>query len=105
MDDTVSKSHEDIMALLDLTEEEMEQGERELDAYVRAWHLQQLRKARGLTQRHMAKELHVSQPRIHEIEHGQVGKMGIDTVRAYIRALGGDIEVIATIDGNTYRVA
>lgn len=105
MEETVLRSTEDIMELLDLTEDEMKLGEQELDANIRAWHLQQLRKSRGLTQRKVAEEMHVSQPRVHEIEHGEVGRAGVDTLRSYIRALGGELQVTATIDGNTYRIA
>ena len=101
---TVINTREELMELLGADEEGMEQAKREREAFVHAWHLQQLRKGRGLTQRDVAKELHVSQPRIHEIERGELGKMGIDTLRGYIRALGGDIELNAVIDGNTYRI-
>lgn len=49
--------------------------------------------------------MHVSQPRVHEIENGNIGKIGVDVLRAYVAALGGKMEITAHIDGNTYRMA
>lgn len=47
-----------------------------------------MRKAAGLTQAELAEDLGVSQARISKIEHGEVS--GIELVRAYIAALGGN---------------
>lgn len=105
MDETVINTREELMELLGLNEEGMAQAAKDREAYVHAWHLQQLRRSRGLTQRNVAKEMQVSQPRVHEIEHGRIGKMGVDVLRAYIAALGGELEISARIDGNVYRMA
>ncbi|GAA4901736.1 helix-turn-helix domain-containing protein [Stackebrandtia albiflava] len=73
-------------------------------APVTLWRLQQLRKTHGLTQRGVAKGMRVSQPRVHEIEHGDIGRTGVDVLRAYVSALGGELELVAHVDGHSYRI-
>lgn len=53
----------------------------------------------------MAEQMGVSQPRIHEVEHGDLDKTTVVVLRSYVEALGGELEVMAKIDGTTYRVA
>ncbi|WP_109479002.1 XRE family transcriptional regulator [Paraburkholderia sp. C35] len=52
-----------------------------------------LRQARGLSQDALAKRLNVKQPSIAKLE--QRTDMYISTLRDHIRALGGELEVIA----------
>lgn len=73
------------------------------EAYVRGHQLAEMRKAAGRTQTELAEELGVSQTRISKIEHGEVS--GIDIVRAYVAALGGKVDVVATVGDRTWRVA
>jgi DNA-binding XRE family transcriptional regulator len=55
--------------------------------------LAELRRERGKTQTEMAAEIGISQKRVSKIEH--TGNPELDTLRAYIRALGGELEVLA----------
>lgn len=73
------------------------------EAYVRGHQLAEMRKAAGLTQAELADALGVSQTRISKIEHGEVS--GIDIVRAYVTALGGTVDMVATVGDRTWRVA
>jgi DNA-binding XRE family transcriptional regulator len=73
------------------------------EAYVRGHQLAEMRKAAGLTQAELAENLGVSQARISKIEHGEVS--GIELVRAYVAALGGTVDVIATLGDRTWKVA
>lgn len=73
------------------------------EAYVRGHQLAEMRKAAGRTQAELAETLGVSQTRISKIEHGEVS--GIDIVRAYVAALGGTVDVVATVGDRTWRVA
>ncbi|MGW4641254.1 XRE family transcriptional regulator [Sphaerisporangium sp. NPDC004334] len=84
---------------------ELAQARRHLESYVHGWHLAQLRKSRGRTQRQMADQMSVSQPRVHEVEHGDLDKTTLAVLRSYVEALGGELEVVAKIDGAVYRVA
>jgi DNA-binding XRE family transcriptional regulator len=73
------------------------------EAYVRCYQLAEMRKSAGLTQAQVADILGVSQARISKIEHGEVS--GIDTVRAYVAALGGTLDIVATLGDRSWKVA
>jgi len=73
------------------------------EAYVRGHQLADMRKAAGITQDELAAALGVSQARISKIEHGEVS--GIEIVRAYVLALGGTIDLVATLGDRTWKVA
>jgi DNA-binding XRE family transcriptional regulator len=55
--------------------------------------LAELRRESGKTQNEIAAEIGISQKRVSKIEH--TGNPELDTLRAYIRALGGELEVRA----------
>ncbi|MPW18879.1 helix-turn-helix domain-containing protein [Paraburkholderia sp. CNPSo 3157] len=55
--------------------------------------LHELRHARGLSQDALAKRLNIKQPSIAKLE--QRTDMYISTLRDHIRALGGELEIIA----------
>lgn len=65
------------------------------DAYILGYELSEIRKALKLTQAHVAEGMGVSQARISKIEHGDIS--GLEIIRAYVQALGGSVEVVATI--------
>ncbi len=73
------------------------------DAYIRGHQLAEIRKAAGITQATLAKTLGVSQARISAIEHGDIS--GIDVIRAYVQAIGGSIDVVATLGDRSWKVA
>ncbi|HEY6794923.1 MAG TPA: helix-turn-helix domain-containing protein [Kineosporiaceae bacterium] len=73
------------------------------EAYVRGYQLAEIRKAAGLTQAQVAEALGVSQARVSKIEHGEIS--GIDVVRAYITALGGTVDIVATLGDRSWKVA
>jgi len=73
------------------------------EAYVRGHQLAEMRKAAGVTQAELAEILGVSQARISKIEHGEVS--GIDIVRTYVTALGGTVDLVATVGDRTWKVA
>ncbi len=61
--------------------------------------LYELRKARLLSQEEIAKSLHVNQAAISKMERR--ADMYISTLRSFIKALGGDLEITARFpDGN-----
>lgn len=72
-------------------------------AYTRGHQLAEIRKAAGLTQTQLAQALGVTQARISKIERGEIS--GIDITRAYITALGGTLDIIATLGDRTWKVA
>ena len=69
------------------------------DASTHAWgaFLKQARRSRGVSQRTLARQLGVSQARIAQIESGASAPQ-VDTMAAYIAALGGELVLRAAFD-------
>lgn len=65
--------------------------------------LDELRNARGLSQKMLAKELHVQQPAIAKLEKRT--DMYISTLRNHIKAMGGELEIIARFPNGKIRIA
>jgi DNA-binding XRE family transcriptional regulator len=70
---------------------------------VRAEYLTEMRKRAGLTQAEVAEAMGVSQQRVSAIENGSVAELS--TLADYIRALGGELKVIADFGDTWQRVA
>ena len=70
---------------------------------VRAEYLTEMRKKAGLTQAEVAEAMGVSQQRVSAIESGGVAELA--TLADYIRALGGELKVIADFGDSWRRVA
>ncbi len=64
-------------------------------AGVRARRLAELRASLGMTQVALAERLQVSQSRVSRIERGALDHTQLETLRAYLEALGGQLEVSA----------
>jgi ribosome-binding protein aMBF1 (putative translation factor) len=62
-------------------------------AQVRAYRLAEVRRATGLNQEELAQRLGISQSRISRIEHGDLERTELATLRAFVQALGGDLEI------------
>jgi transcriptional regulator with XRE-family HTH domain len=60
---------------------------------VRAYRLRELREASDLTQVELAARLEVSQNRVSRIEHGDIERAQVDTLRKYVEAVGGHLRV------------
>lgn len=60
---------------------------------VRAYRLRELREATGLTQVDIASVLDVSQNRVSRLEHGDIERTQVDTLRRYVEAVGGRLHV------------
>ncbi|GHS89127.1 hypothetical protein AGMMS50218_14670 [Actinomycetota bacterium] len=74
-------------------------------ADVAAYHLMELRKAQHLTQSDVGARMGVTQRRISAIEHGDIETFQLDTVRAYVEALGGTVKVVADFGDRQITVA
>lgn len=64
--------------------------------------LQELRQARGLSQRVLAEILHVQQPAIAKLEKRT--DMYLSTLRSHIEAMGGELDVIAKFPEGSVRI-
>ena len=65
--------------------------------------LQELRNARGLSQKMLAEALHIQQPAIAKLEKRT--DMYISTLRSHIEAMGGELEVIARFPDGDVRIS
>ncbi|MCL2411556.1 MAG: helix-turn-helix domain-containing protein [Treponema sp.] len=65
--------------------------------------LNELRNARGLSQKMLAQTLHIQQPAIAKLEKRT--DMYISTLRSHINAMGGELEVIARFPDGDVRIA
>ena len=74
-----------------------------VEASVRGHQLAEMRKAAGMTQAGLAELLNVSQARVSKIESGEIS--GIEIIRAYVAALGGTVDLVATLGDRTWKVA
>jgi DNA-binding XRE family transcriptional regulator len=78
---------------------EVEAGAARLVAENRAHRLAEVRRRLGLTQADVADRMHVRQDRVSAIERANVDASELRTLAAYVKALGGRMEIIADFGG------
>lgn len=76
-----------------IDEQRVAELKEEALARVRAHKLAEVRSATGLNQEELSRRLGISQSRVSRIERGDLERTELATLRAFVRALGGDIEV------------
>lgn len=67
----------------------VEEHKKRMLEEIRAYKLRELREASEQTQVELAKLLNVSQNRVSRIEHGDIEKTQVETLRKYVEAVGG----------------
>lgn len=72
---------------------------------VRAYRLRELREASDLTQVELAGRLHVSQNRVSRIEHGDIDRAQVDTLRKYVEAVGGRLRIEVELGDERIQIA
>lgn len=65
--------------------------------------LDELRRARGLSQKALAEMLHVQQPSVAKLE--KRADMYLSTLRSHIEAMGGELEVIARFPEGAVKIS
>jgi DNA-binding XRE family transcriptional regulator len=73
-------------------------------AQVRAYRLAEVRSATGQSQEDLAQRLSISQSRVSRIEKGNLEHTELATLRAYVTALGGDLEVTVKLGDERFVV-
>ena len=68
---------------------------KRLRAEQRAYRLREIREALGMTQAELAKRMRITQPTVSALEAGELDRSAIATLKAYVEALGGTVEVTA----------
>ncbi|CAL9647903.1 Putative antitoxin HigA2 [Actinosynnema sp. ALI-1.44] len=74
-------------------------------ALIVGYRLAQLREERGLAQSEVAARMGISQPRVSQLERGDVQQMVVETLERYIAALGGHLRVVADFDDHDVTVS
>jgi ribosome-binding protein aMBF1 (putative translation factor) len=72
---------------------------------VRSYGLRELRKASDMSQVELAERLNVSQNRVSRIEHGDIERAQLDTLRKYVEAVGGELRVEVSIGDERFLIA
>ena len=67
-----------------------------MEAHERAYRLREIRERQGVTQKELAERLALTQPTISALESADLDRSGLSTLRAYVEALGGTVEIVAT---------
>ena len=60
-----------------------------------AHRLTEMREQAGLSQRAVAERMGVSQARVSKIERGELDRTEVATIRSYVAAIGGEVEIVA----------
>lgn len=105
---TVSREWRDVRAdavAEGLSEAGIGEARSLVEDHLRAYLLAEVRKQHHVTQVEMADRLGVGQPRISQIERGDLNRAEVATLRAYVEALGGELEVSATFGERRLRIA
>lgn len=83
--------------------ESQARAEAKAQAMLAEMPLNELRQARGLSQKMLADILHVQQPSIAKMERRT--DMYISTLRSHIEAMGGQLEVVARFPDGTVKIS
>ena len=82
---------------------ELRQIDREVERELVEMDLRTLREATGLTQEELAKRVEITQSQLSKLERREDHR--ISTLRRYIEALGGELEICAIVNGKRIKLA
>jgi DNA-binding XRE family transcriptional regulator len=105
LDDPQAVAWHDLKQQLRLSDAEREQvtvTKDEFIAQARAYRLAEVRRRQHATQNDIAKVMGVTQARVSRIEKGELTRSEVDTLAAYVRALGGRLKIIADFGDESY---
>ncbi|MER5934893.1 XRE family transcriptional regulator [Streptomyces sp. NPDC002054] len=81
---------------------EIDRGAEQMIAVVRAHRLADLRRRQHTTQVQVAEAMGVTQARVSRIENGELERSEVETLAAYVRALGGKLKIVAEFGDEQY---
>ena len=88
--------------LKEMPKERRQRIEQRVQETLASMHLDELRKAREMTQTKLAEALGVNQGEVSKIEHR--ADLYVSTLAEYIAALGGELEIRAVFDDNEVKI-
>ncbi len=86
-----------------LTPEAQKLAEAKAQAMLAEMPLNELRQARGLSQKMMAEVLHIQQPAVAKIEKRT--DMYLSTLRSHIKAMGGELDIVARFPDGVVKIS
>lgn len=101
----MAKSLDDVLTKRPADRTAVDEHKRRMLDEVRAYQLRELREALGLTQVELAESLDVSQNRVSRLEHGDLERTQVDTLRRYVEAVGGQLHVEVEIGDRRIQIA
>lgn len=101
----MTKSLEQMLAERPVDRAAVEAHKARMIDEVRACRLQELRKSVAMTQEQLAERLGVGQNRVSNIEHGDLERVRIDTLRRYVEAVGGSLRVEVELGDERFQIA
>jgi predicted transcriptional regulator len=81
----------------------LKQIDQEVEKELLEMDLRALREAVGLTQEELARKVEVTQSQLSKLERREDHRLS--TLRRYVEALGGKLEVFAVVDGKRIRLS
>ena len=101
----MSYTLEDFKADHDLDQKTIDERKEQLLEEMRLYELKEARKRQDMTQKRLDERMGVSQKRVSSLESGDVDKTEIRTLRRYLDAIGGKLQVNAVMpDGRTLQL-
>ncbi len=101
----MAKSVESMLAKRPVDRAVVDEHKKRMLDEVRAYRLRELREALNLTQVELADLLDVSQNRVSRLEHGDLERTQVDTLRRYVEAVGGQLHVEVEIGSRRIQIA
>lgn len=95
----------DMDAVRPVNREAVDRHKARMRDEVRAFRLRELRAAQSLTQVQMAALAHIRQSRVSSIENGDIGSAQVNTLRKYVSALGGELDITVRLGDETFTLA
>lgn len=84
---------------------EIDAAKERLLEEIRLYELKETRKEQAMTQKQLAKRMGVSQKRISVLESGDVDRTEVRTLKKYLQAIGGRLQISAVMpDGRTLQL-
>jgi predicted XRE-type DNA-binding protein len=85
-------------------EDQMAEGVKQILREILEYKLRELRQQQGLTQQQLADKLGITQNRISKFERLDLDRAELQTIRAYLKALGGELSLLVDIDGVQHKI-
>ncbi|HET9660910.1 MAG TPA: helix-turn-helix domain-containing protein [Thermomicrobiales bacterium] len=99
------KSLDEMQAERPVNRERVEELKREMLAQTRGYRLREMREALGMSPDYLANKMQVSTLQIEQIENGDIEQLPISVIRAYVEAVGWELQVEIDLGDTRYRIA